>query len=137
MLTPWNATFSGDRANPNLKEELLEESSGILNWLIFGFVQYRDMGGLQPPESVLAAKADYREENDTFATWMNECCDISEDHKTSSADLYTSFSAWCKINNESISNRTCFGMELNKRGFENRKIGGRKHWLGIKFKPLS
>ncbi len=137
MLTPWNATFSGDRANRNLKDELLEEASGILNWLIFGFVRYREMGGLHPPESVLAAKADYREENDTFATWMNECCDISEDQKTSSADLYTSFSAWCKINNESISNRTCFGMELNKRGFENRKIGGRKYWLGIKFKPLS
>ena len=137
MLVPWNATFSGDKANLNLKDELLEEASGILNWLILGFVQYREQGGLHPPESVLAAKADYREENDTFATWMNEHCDFSEDQKTSSADLYASFSAWCKTNNESISSQTRFGMELNKRGFENRKIDGRKHWLGIKFKPLS
>ena len=137
MLTPWNATFSGDRANPNLKEELLEESSGILNWLIFGFVQYRELGGLHPPESVLAAKADYREENDTFATWMNEHCDFSEDQKTSSADLYASFSAWCKINNEPISGQSNFGMELKKRNYESVKSGGRKHWLGIKFKPLN
>ena len=137
MLVPWNATFSGENANPKLKEELLEESSGILNWLIFGFVQYREMGGLLPPESVLAAKADYREENDTVAAWMSEHCDLAQSQKTSSADLYTSFVAWCKINNELITSQSNFGMELKKRNFESVKIGGKKHWLGIKFKPLS
>ena len=137
MLVPWNATFSGENANPKLKEELLEESSGILNWLIFGFVQYREMGGLLPPESVLAAKADYREENDTVAAWMSEHCDLAQGQKTSSADLYASSLAWCKINNEPITRQTNFGMELKKRNFESVKIGGKKHWLGIKFKPLS
>ena len=136
MLTPWNATFSGDRANPNLKEELLEESSGILNWLIFGFVQYRDIGGLQPPESVLAAKKEYREENDTFGAWLSEYCDIGPDNKALSSDLYSSFSDWCKTSNEQTLTRIQFGLELKKRNFRNEKIGGKKYWFGLTRRPM-
>lgn len=131
MLVPWNATFRGDKADPYLKEKLLGEASGILNWLLYGFSKFRDLGGLCPPACVTEATDEYRDENDRFGAWLEEHCVLSLGTQTAAADLYSNYSGWCKTNNEFTLSSTAFGKELNKRNLRGEKIGGRRVWHGI------
>ncbi len=50
-----------------------DERSGILNWALAGLRAHR-RGGMRPPESVLAATAAYRNDQDTLGQFITEAC---------------------------------------------------------------
>lgn len=72
ILVPFEACFDKN-PNENLKEELLEESEGILNWLIQGCLEYQEIG-LDVPQSVKDQTESYRKENDGIGLFLEEAC---------------------------------------------------------------
>lgn len=131
MLVPWNATFTGTNADPHLKERLIGEADGILNWLAEGFASFMEIG-LERPDSVRAATNEYRQENDGIGTWLEECCAEDSAAKTTAAELYSSYLGWCGNNKEYYQNKIAFGRELSDRGYASEKVGGRQVRLGIR-----
>jgi putative DNA primase/helicase len=129
-LIPFEQTFEGKAQDKRLKNKLLAELPGILNWAIKGCLKWQQ-DGLQPPSQILSATQDYREEMDLLAEWMEMNCVISPDRVTTTGELYNSFYNWCDKNLVPQMNRKVFGRKIRSRGFTPDKIKGQRGYRGI------
>ena len=95
MLVPFDVQIPPDERDPELGAKLWEERAGILNWLIEGLRDYL-AHGLQVPDQVLAATAEYRDDSDPLATFLTSCCGVSgqPEHSMRSKDLSEAFAFW-------------------------------------------
>ena len=121
MLTPWLRRFEGQADDKRLKEKLLAEKAGILNWCLAGFIQWREKGGLRPPENVLAATKEYRGENDILGTWMEERCVKDANAIAEAAGIYRDYKSWCDERGEYAQSATAFGMALERLGYASER----------------
>ena len=123
------------RADKDLKEKLRAESSGILAWLVEGFLLWK-RDGLNPPPSVTEATAEYRRGEDTMGDFIDECCEVGTALHVEATDLYKAFTEWWEEN--AISKfpmvQKKFG-RIMKEKFESRKVGGKYRYYGIRIKP--
>jgi len=92
MLVPFDVQIPEDERDQNLGDKLWEERAGILNWLIDGLIDYLERG-LSPPEHVLSATQEYREESDPLGTFLTDCCVVTgrADDSVTSKDLCEAF----------------------------------------------
>jgi putative DNA primase/helicase len=81
------------RTDPALRDRLESELSGILNWAVFGCLEWQ-RGGLCPPEGVKSATRKYREEEDTLGVFIAECCELGNDLEQTTTALHTAFKEW-------------------------------------------
>jgi putative DNA primase/helicase len=126
MLTPWLCRFEGAKEDKRLKEKLLAERSGVLNWCLSGFIQWREQGGLRPPACVLAATEEYRGENDVLGTWLAECCVKEANAVAEAGGLYRSYKTRAEDRGERVDTATAFGLALERLGFtSDRPSAGR------------
>lgn len=80
MLVPFDVQIPEAERLPfdQVVGALYAERSGILNWLIEGLMDYLE-GGLRPPEAVVEATREYREESDPIGQFLVSCCVVSGD----------------------------------------------------------
>ncbi|PTW46051.1 DNA primase family protein [Rhodovulum kholense] len=112
LLAPFDVQIPEDRRDPDLANKLWEEAPGILNWLIGGLTDFLE-GGLRPPERVLEATAEYREESDPVGAFLTESAIVTgaEDDFIHSRDLIEAFNFWLEDRGETrwggrtVSNR--------------------------------
>lgn len=91
-LIPFINTFDGATKNTKLKDLLREELPGILNWLIEGARLWLQRG-LDPPETVKAATAAYRQESDGLSAFIDERCVVTG--KVQGAAIWAAYQNWC------------------------------------------
>ena len=72
--------------------------------------------GLAPPETVLAATAQYLDGQDAVGAWLEECCDLDPESWASRADLYASWKSWAERMSEFVLPRARFNDALDARG---------------------
>ncbi|MHC1701510.1 MAG: phage/plasmid primase, P4 family [Humidesulfovibrio sp.] len=123
------------RADPDLLAKLMAESSGILAWLVEGFLLWQ-RDGLKPPAAVLEATAEYRRGEDTMADFIDTCCELGPDYSVDATELYNSFSEWWEevMKTKFVPAQKKFG-RIMKEKYESRKVGGKYRYYGIKLKP--
>jgi putative DNA primase/helicase len=129
-LIPFIVRIPESEVDKSLRSKLLNESGGILTWAVRGCVQWQ-RGGLRTPQEVREATAQYREEMDALADFIDDRCIVRPDATVSLGDLYSTYVAWHICNGE--------GSPLSKRRFSERiaERGARKHksgewkWEGI------
>jgi putative DNA primase/helicase len=68
-VLPWTAKFLGTEQDTELKEKLEVETPGVLNWIVAGCRVWQQVG-LQEPEAVNDATAEYRQEEDVYARFL-------------------------------------------------------------------
>lgn len=125
-LVPFKAVISEEAKDPYLPNKLKAELPGVLAWAVRGCLEWQ-RAGLMPPEAVTKAVKEYRETEDVFQSWINECCTLDENKRTPAAALILSFkdySGW-----RSMSDRK-LGDLLKERGFQRRRSNG-IIWQGI------
>lgn len=115
-LIPFDVTISDAQRDDGLPAKLRAELPGILAWAVEG-CQLWLAEGLRPPESVLAATAEYRSESDIIATFIEECCEVDRAYEVAGGSLYTAYMRWSKDNGEYVMNNTRFGRDLADRGY--------------------
>lgn len=72
-LVTWPVEIPEDERDPDLANRLFrEEGEGIMNWIVQGAKEWREMG-LAVPECLKAAAQDYREEEDFVGRFVKEC----------------------------------------------------------------
>ncbi len=113
-LIPFTVQIPDDSIDRNLKEKLTAEHSGILNWLIAAYRDYQRQG-LKPPESILAAKAEYKGDNDFIGRFILEVTEPSPDNHELKSDVYRAYSVWAKQNGETEMKKPKFLRRLNER----------------------
>ena len=100
-------------------KEFRGEISGILNWALEGWKDYRE-NGLHVPAAVKNATSEYKTESDTLAAFISEICFENTALKVHTTRLFQSFKEWAKENNEAEqirSSRAMIGL-LRDRGYE-------------------
>jgi putative DNA primase/helicase len=121
-----------------LEEALMAEAPGILRWMIQGAQDWYNKG-LVLPKAVTEATTQYFDDQDMFAQWLEECCDVDPGNQTlleKTAELYASWSAWIGQRGEVSGTQTTFNQTLRNRGFEGKQIKalGTKGCYGIRLK---
>lgn len=131
-LVPFIVTISEDEKDGQLKEKLVEEAPGILNWCIQGCLDWQ-RDGLAEPAEVKAAVEGYRSEQDKVGQFLLECCKRGHDYRVRKSDLYALFKKWSEANGEAAMNGTAFGLAIGKHGIS---IDNGKRWyLSVAIQP--
>src|SRR5262249_98706 len=106
---------------------------GILNWMIDGFLIWRE-GGLAPPAGVKAATNEYRATSDPIGDFLASGTIRRTGAEASAQDLWDCYRGYCNFMGTDHITRPSFGNYLSGRGIEKQKIGNVKY-RGIEIKP--
>lgn len=93
--------FSGKEEVKGYARYLIQEASGILNWILDGLREYRRLGRLAEPPTVNEDIAKYRVDNDTVASWLYDGIEsgaLSMDNAAASitvSSAYINYSSYC------------------------------------------
>ena len=132
-LIPFTETIPPEEQDTALPEKLRGELSGILAWAVEGCLEWR-LDGLKPPDEVLTATKEYREEMDVLGAFLDECCQLGPERNVAASDLYQAYGSWCLNNGESQETQRKFGRRLTERGVFSRYKGGASgahRWRGL------
>jgi len=121
-LIPWSVTITADkkRARHEVLADFSRERSGILNWAIRGILESQQLGGIVPPERVVEATKEYREESDQVGNFLAECTQkAGQDNSVSVTALRKMYASWCEENGETIRYRSTQAIKkvMRERGF--------------------
>lgn len=130
-LIPFLVSIPEAEQDKKLPEKLLLELPGILAWAVQGCLDWQK-NGLGVPDEVIQAVNDYRHEMDALAGFIESCCLVGEEYRSSAKDLFAAYGRWCDENGEKSYTQTFVGRQLSSKGFERYKgTGGYYWWRGI------
>ena len=136
FLIPFEAFFPREKADQHMREKLRLELPGILDWAIEGCLAWQQQG-LDPPESVKVATAEYREESDVISRFVEDECVVREGQSVGATILYDFFVGWCGRNDQSSMTQTAFGTRLAEKGYQKKpdsKGLTMYHGIGLRIK---
>ena len=106
--------FKPQTVDLQLEQKLMLEAPAILRWLIDGCPDWQKHG-LQRPQCVLDATKSYFEDQNLFADWICECCDLDpgNEYKTeTAANLFASWTTYAKAAGAEPGSKSDFGSRL-------------------------
>lgn len=123
-----------------LVADLLEERSGIFNWLLDGLSMVLEEG-LDAPKEVLDATRDYFIEQNPIGQFLDDCTDKVNNYKQGCGFgeirgdvLYDVYAEWCDGVGETVKNKTAFGRYLSDEEYSKRASNGKIWRGGLDFK---
>lgn len=122
------------KGSTEMKDILAKEAEGILAWMVQGFQDWYK-NGLQEPQKVIKAGAEYRNDSDIFAQFIEDNIIIDANEHVERRKLYRIFVEWCNeqgiryvMTNKRFSN----GMAEKLNQHKQLKHAGIPVWKGIK-----
>jgi len=135
-LVPFTITIPKDQRDSKLPGRLSHEASGILNWALMGLRDWQQHG-LNEPEIVLAATAEYRESQDALGHFIAGKCAVGPNREERACELYRSYKEATEAAGEFRMGERDFSSALVDRGFIKKRVGDRigkpagLYWKGI------
>ena len=126
--------FKPEAPDYGLEDKLREESPRILGWALKGCLDWQ-LHGLGKAASVIEATDEYFEEQDSFGSWVVQCCDVGPDHWDTPTALFASWVRYGRANGEDVGSMKTFAPRLMKAGFRSHRSGtfGRRY-MGLSLK---
>lgn len=134
VLVPFTADFSNQR-DPKLVHKLIGELPGILNWALEGYAEWQK-NGLKPPQSVLAATSQYREDMDILSQFIEDECIPAADARVATPELFARYQMWCASNGITPMNNRTFGKKLSSKGYGKAKSNSTRYRTGLRLKEV-
>ncbi|MEP7308204.1 MAG: phage/plasmid primase, P4 family [Acidobacteriota bacterium] len=134
FLIPFTQSFVG-REDRTLRPALVQDrrhQAAVLAWIVRGAVRYH-AEGLEPPASIRAATAAYREDSDPLAAFLEETCDLEPTAEVGAKELYEHYARWADAQHFSPKERlsaTMFGRLISGR-FEREHTRSGKVYKGL------
>ncbi len=136
FLIPFTLSFVDSPMKPNerkrdpyLTEKLFEESSGILAWLVSGFLIW-SKEGLNPPNIVKEATREYQKNEDIINQFLEECCEFNSKGRIQAQPFHTAYKRWCESNNYLPLKSRKFSERMLER-FERVEDSGKRYYVGV------
>lgn len=132
LLVPWAVMIPAAERDTELPAKLKAEASGILNRLLDGLRDYLD-NGLSPPDEVLEATAEYREDSDPIGRFLAECTLTmdpppaerpQDEYRVEGAKIFKLYVAWAKASGERPWSPKAFSRGLQDHGVARIKSSG-------------
>jgi putative DNA primase/helicase len=130
VLLAFSRKFSDQEKDPFLEEKLLEESDGILMWMVEGSERYLK-GGLSLSPRMKAEINGYRKDSDVLGEFIADNAITQPGGKVEQSALYRRFRDWCGDNGLTLTSKKTFTQRLAERGFADAKSGGKRYYTGL------
>lgn len=117
VVIPFNYKFQGSEDNKNFSETLFQEAGEyILKWIMEGSKKIiEDNYKIETPEAVKKATQSYRDNNDWFHIFLNECCDLTDKKaRTGVGELYDRYKRFSSNANDYTRPISAFKAQLEK-----------------------
>ncbi len=121
FVIPFNNKLRGGKGDIKNYADYLFENAGeyILKWVIEGAKKVIDLNYHLPiPNVVKDAITEYREMNNWFNHFIEDCCEVDPKAKESSNALYSAYRKYSQENGEYVRSTTEFYSTLEKNGYK-------------------
>ncbi|ANP86517.1 hypothetical protein BA011_12800 [Rhizobium leguminosarum] len=132
---PFTTTVTPEQRDKHLVEKLRAEWPGILRWALNGCVEWQSLG-LQAPDAVLRATAEYIDSEDVVGQWLEDVSTLDSTAVASNSEIFGSWTFWASSNGHEVGNMRRLGKQLRKRGLMESRSGATRGWKGRSFRPL-
>lgn len=137
MFLPWDVFLPGlppeaRRSPAEMSVALRAEASGVLNWMIEGWIAFRAIG-LCPPPEVLELKRARRALADPVGEFLGECVEMVAGERLQAKTLFDIYEVWCDGAGAAPLSMPRFKKMLIDKGFGQVKSGGLNMWLGMRW----
>jgi len=135
-LIPWEVRITQQEKDPHLLDKLEQELSGILNWALTRYRLYLKEG-LEPPEKVVVATEQYRDDMDKVTQFIaDECVTGEEGFYVTKDRLYNAYKDWCAENGVYLEQKRKFGERMVEKEYvsnQRQMVAGKqvRVWRGI------
>lgn len=134
-LIPFEQVISEGERDPRLKEKLLAEAAGILNWAVRGCLEWQ-RAGLGVPEEVREATASYRASEDQLGPFLEGACVVAQHATVTAAALFDAYRRWADGAGERAMSQQALAEALEARGFVKRRSKTARMWLGLALRTV-
>ncbi|WP_340109473.1 phage/plasmid primase, P4 family [Pikeienuella sp. HZG-20] len=116
LLVPFDVRIPDERKDLKLGEKLWAERDGVLAWMFEGLLAYLE-DGLRPPETVLEATREYREDSDPIGQFLAACFAVTGDpaDRVTSKDMVEAFRLYMLERGMTAWKDTTFSRQLSTR----------------------
>ena len=136
IVIPFNAKIEGKSDIRNYADHLFHEAGEyILQWIIEGAQEViRNHYVIDLPQCVKDAIQAYRDNNDWFSNFLDDCCEVDKSYTQKSGELYVEYRAHCARNGEYTRSTADFYTALENAGFERKKTNQGSFIFGLRIK---
>jgi len=132
-LIPFTTRIPEEKQDKHLEKKLLQESPGILNWIIEGAVRWCNEG-LNTPNIITDATDEYRGEMDVIGNFIKEQCILKPDGQIKAREFFKCYQDWCVEHNEHAVSERFLGLRLKEIGLTQKRNADGRYWLGVVLK---
>lgn len=119
-LITFEQTFKDKTQDKDLEKKLRAETPGILAWAVRGCVEWQKRG-LEPPQCVIDATANYKASSDTLTEFIKLYC-VTDKHATVYAgELLTEYNNYLTDIGEKTDSGQSFGRRIAELGFKRER----------------
>lgn len=130
LLVPFTVTIPTEKQDLELGNKLMDEASGILNWMLEGYRKWRQEG-LNPPKIVTEYTREYRSEMNWIGRFIDDCCVVTANASVKSSDLYKAYKKWTEYEEEFAVSHTEFSKRLQSAGYRKKRKSTGWFWIGL------
>lgn len=130
-LVPFVFRVPDDRIDKTIRDRLLAEAEGILQWAVAGCLAWQQIG-LAPPANVREATDEYRLDEDVLRLFLEDCCVEQPLVSCTAVELYAAYTTWAEGHGEETLSQTKFGRRLRERGFRQTRTNSQRGWTGLR-----
>ena len=136
IVIPFNARIEGSKEIKNYSNYLFEQAGGaVLSWIIEGAQKAIQANYILPtPKAVEEATGQYKAQSDWFKCFLDDCCDVGDDYKVKSQELYQQYRQYAYDHEGKAHATDEFYKALGQRGFRHRYIKNRAYIQGLRLK---
>jgi putative DNA primase/helicase len=117
-VIPFTVQIRPAERNKHLKDQLCAEADAVLSWVIEGWKDYRQRGGLDEPDAVLIATNDYKGESDAVGRYVeDECLTGGAQSAATTRTLYERWQRWAAQDGCPPLSMIAFGRALDAKGY--------------------
>jgi putative DNA primase/helicase len=100
-LIPFNVVIPLAEQDPKLLDKLKAEWPGVLAWAVRGFIDWQQ-NGMQTPDEVKVATADYQKEQDVLSDYLAARCahPAVDEVKVTRTELFSDYQSWANQSGE-------------------------------------
>ena len=136
VVIPFEAKITGKSDIKNYADYLFEKAgSAIMSWIIEGAriaIELEFKWAL--PDIVQKAVDEYRQQNDWFAQFVDDCCEVSDGYMEKSGAFYDEYRSYCTRCGEYTRNSADFYAAVEKAGYQRKRTSSGRVIVGVRLK---